>query len=1185
MSGLREFHIRKEIRDTLSFDEGLYSSRGTAVFANLQGARRFHRKLIEHLSDSGESLRAEDLYAMGLIDEAFHVVLFQYRKDISSNLMSRMYEYLSGEIGRNRLETTLEMFLTRFPTRSIYTRETNPTQYLNSMHDGETGTEIALEELFLLYLSNANPGYADGELLINDHDLNEHSSYSAIIQGIRNFLSKEAAYGPDAQDLFTMLRSPAKLFPQSLQQQLEYIRDRWGYLLGDLFMKLLRGIDFLKEVNSFFTNQGLQPGAGGFMDPYSFDGMEDYERFSDDSEWMPKVVLLAKSTLVWLSQLSSYYSRDINRLDQIPDEELDRIASRGFNALWLIGLWERSDASRKIKHQCGNPEAAASAYALYNSEIAGNVGGWDALKQLRDRCARRGIRLASDMVPNHTGIDSQWMQEHPDWYLQLDHPPYPSYSFTGENLSSRDGVGIYLEDHYYDQSDAAVVFKRIDFNTGHTRYIYHGNDGTHMPWNDTAQLNYLKEEVREAVIQTILHVARNFPIIRFDAAMTLAKKHIHRLWFPEPGSGGDIATRAEFGMTWSQFNELMPREFWRDVVDRVNREVPDTLLLAEAFWMMEGYFVRTLGMHRVYNSAFMNMLKNEENDKYRKTIKNTIEFDKDILKRFVNFMNNPDEDTAVAQFGDGDKYFGVCTMMVTMPGLPMFGHGQVEGFTEKYGMEYQRAYYDETPRDDLLRRHEQEIFPLMKKRYLFSGVEHFFLFDFKDHGNINDNVFAYSNANDLERALVFYNNAYGSSSGYINETSPYVEKSIGGRKETLQKTLGDALRLSRNEDSWCLFRESGSGLWYIRHSLDIHENGFHLHLNGYETRVYLDIHEVRDNEYGHYRQLHDRLQGEGVKDIGTAIRQILLKPVYDAFISVFSPDFVDKFVDYLGTSGKTAVSLHEQFVKSFTGFVKTVEEYTVDPDFTDNSIRTFSQVIHNIHRAFEIRSESSGNKAMAYLLGPVKENRELKKLLLGFIILHSIGDYDDEWMLEGRIHEVLGFAPDLQKTFSWLSSYSQWSGEGDAIAASDLKRALDYQVVLRAIGTNYFNGVHWFNRESFEDFAWWSAVYQIILSEGPDEELMKKSYTRSQKWLKAMEESGYELEKLKDLLPSPKSPKKTQKAKSSKPQKSSSDNGSKKAPNEASKKASKKGPKQTPQKTSKTDTGKSRKTSKGSGST
>ena len=164
----------------------------------------------------------------------------------------------------------------------------------------------------------------------------------------------------------------------------------------------------------------------------------------------------------------------------------------------------------------------------------------------------------------------------------------------------------------------------------------------------------------------------------------------------------------------------MPTEFWREVVDRVAAEAPDTLLLAEAFWLMEGYFVRTLGMHRVYNSAFMVMLRDEDNAKYRQVVKNTLEFDPEILKRYVNFMNNPDERTAVDQFGKGDKYFGVCTLMATMPGLPMFGHGQVEGFTERYGMEYRRAYYDERPDAELIARHQRQIAPLLYRRGLCS---------------------------------------------------------------------------------------------------------------------------------------------------------------------------------------------------------------------------------------------------------------------------------------------------------------------------------------------------------------------------------------------------------------------------------------------------------------------------------
>ena len=174
-------------------------------------------------------------------------------------------------------------------------------------------------------------------------------------------------------------------------------------------------------------------------------------------------------------------------------------------------------------------------------------------------------------------------------------------------------MAIRIEDGYWNHSDAAVVFQRVDESTGDVRYIYHGNDGTSMPWNDTAQLNFLLPEVREAVIQVILHVARTFPIIRFDAAMTLAKKHYQRLWFPAPGDAGAIPSRAEHGMSKPEFDAVFPVEFWREVVDRVAAEVPDTLLLAEAFWLMEGYFVRTLGMHRVYNSAFMNMLKMEDN--------------------------------------------------------------------------------------------------------------------------------------------------------------------------------------------------------------------------------------------------------------------------------------------------------------------------------------------------------------------------------------------------------------------------------------------------------------------------------------------------------------------------------------------------------------------------------------------
>jgi len=397
-------------------------------------------------------------------------------------------------------------------------------------------------------------------------------------------------------------------------------------------------------------------------------------------------------------------------------------------------------------------------------------------------------------------------------------------------------------------------------------------------------------------------VARKFPIIRFDAAMTLTKRHYQRLWFPEPGTGGTITSRADSGLSREQFNQWMPEEFWRQVVDRVAREAPDTLLLAEAFWLLEGFFVRTLGMHRVYNSAFMNMLKDEENAKYRSVIKNTLEFNPEVLKRFVNFMSNPDEETAISQFGKDDKYFGICTMMVTLPGLPMFGHGQIEGFSEKYGMEYRHAKWHEQPDHDLIRRHEREIFPLLKKRYLFAGVSHFFLYDlFTEEGRVNENVFAYSNRAGQERALVIYNNKYERAAGWIRTSAAYSARSEeSGERVLLQKTLGEGLGLTNGAGSgqpwYCLFRDRLSGLEYIRNSREMCERGLYVELGAFKYQVFVDFLEVRDNQWQQYERLAARLNGRGVPSLDEAWKEILFEPLHHAFRQLFNPAMIQQII-------------------------------------------------------------------------------------------------------------------------------------------------------------------------------------------------------------------------------------------------------------------------------------------------
>jgi hypothetical protein len=299
-------------------------------------------------------------------------------------------------------------------------------------------------------------------------------------------------------------------------------------------------------------------------------------------------------------------------------------------------------------------------------------------------------------------------------------------------------------------------------------------------------------------------------------------------------------------------------------------------------------------MHRVYNSAFMNMLKREDNDKYRTTIKNTIEFDPEILKRYVNFMNNPDEETAVTQFGRDDKYFGVCTMMVAMPGLPMFGHGQIEGFEEKYGMEYRRAYRDEKPDDWLVDRHRREIFPLMKKRWLFAGVENFRLYDFYDNGRVNENVFAWSNRAGGERALILYNNKYEQATGWIKNSAAFMAKNPDGSKALVQRPVAEGLRLTVRDGRFCVMQEQRSGLWYLRTTREINDNGFFASLNGFQTQVFVNIHEVDDAD-GKYRALYDSLGGRGITDIHMGIQNIFLKDLYSALSALATPEYFRGF--------------------------------------------------------------------------------------------------------------------------------------------------------------------------------------------------------------------------------------------------------------------------------------------------
>ncbi|HEU4672293.1 MAG TPA: alpha-amylase family glycosyl hydrolase [Candidatus Limnocylindrales bacterium] len=1112
--------VRRRAVEELRLRPPLVAPDGSVPLATFQVARTVAARLRSDQPTGGPAAppatarpsavppSAAELAAMGLLDEVLRRVVARYREQVRPDAFEVALRTAEERAGAGPTERTLEAVRSEFHPPADVAPPSPP--------------DATLEDLLHVWLANANPALARYRALVDDRRLARATAYAGVVDGTGEAFRALPPFGPDNQSLVDLLRAPALASPGSLSGQLRYIGEHWGHLVGDLLDRLLVHLDVLVE-EELATWRRFHPFGGGHAadsaaalgDALAGLG-EEPERFSSDSAWMPRVVLMAKSTYVWLDQLSRQYGRDIRTLDAIPDEELDRLAHFGITGLWLIGLWERSRASAEIKRRRGNAEAVASAYSLDDYRIADDLGGEGAWWWLRERAWARGIRLASDMVPNHMGIDSRWVIEHPERFLSLPEPPYPSYSFNGPDLSPDARVRIAIDDHYWDDSDAAVVFLREDRGSGERRFIYHGNDGTSFPWNDTAQLNYLDAATREAVIRTILDVARRFPIIRFDAAMTLAKRHVERLWFPEPGAGGAIPSRAEHAMPKAEFNRLMPVEFWREVVDRVAAEAPDTLLLAEAFWLMEGYFVRTLGMHRVYNSAFMHMLRDEDNAGYRRVMRDTLEFDPEILKRYVNFMTNPDERTAVEQFGKGDKYFGVATVLATLPGLPMLGHGQLEGFGEKYGMEYRRAYRDEAVDEGLLAYHERTIVPLLHRRAQFAEVRDFLLYDVAaDGGGVAEDVFAYSNVGPGgERSLVVYHNRFGSMTGWV--------------RDARGRTLADGWRLPESSDAYVLWRDQVTGLEHLAPARQLGERGLRVELGAYERRVLLEVRDVRDGSARLWSRLWERLGTRGVPSLDDELRQLALEPVHAPLrMLVGGPMAV------VVRSGRAPKS--RSLTDGVRGLVDAVAETTSTGLDREAVVRAGIEGVEGMIRL----AASPGRSPVASAIADPWH----RAVLASWAILAPLGRLapgdpvatSRAWFDELRLEQPITVGlreTGLDEGDAWgattrlrllldLPRPSTVGGRSRPEVARRLVGAwLDRSDVRSALGVNVHEGVEWYGRERWRELLDWALLLDLVDPTVADA-------TRSEAVAIALaelgERSGWRLDRLRDLVAARKS--------------------------------------------------------------
>ncbi|MBW2058146.1 MAG: alpha-amylase, partial [Deltaproteobacteria bacterium] len=297
-------------------DELISSARDEGSFSGIYVVRLLVRRLNETRGAAvypENALRPGYLYAVGIVQEVLRAVLRLYREERNPQAFRLAMRRLTRRLGRESVERTLSNFVRLFPPPEVYHGEQSVDQYLERETAGTPNALVALEEMVLLSLSNENPAFSPFEEFFDDGELRSNTDYLAILESIDGFFKTQPFFGPENKSATDILKVPMRVAPESLTDQLLYIKDHWGSLLsGDLMIRILLALDLIREEEKVRLPA---PGPAGVPRFEPETGLYDEpERFSKDLDWMPRVVLIAKSAYVWLDQLSKKYGRQISRL-------------------------------------------------------------------------------------------------------------------------------------------------------------------------------------------------------------------------------------------------------------------------------------------------------------------------------------------------------------------------------------------------------------------------------------------------------------------------------------------------------------------------------------------------------------------------------------------------------------------------------------------------------------------------------------------------------------------------------------------------------------------------------------------------------------------------------------------------------------------------------------------------------
>jgi hypothetical protein len=352
-------------------------------------------------------------------------------------------------------------------------------------------------------------------------------------------------------------------------------------------------------------------------------------------QWPKNPVIYEINSWPWLQDLSHKYETPIH-LGNVPYAEWDEIKKNGFDAVWLMGVWERSpegvvisNLNEELKNEFvealpdfSTEDNIGSAYCVKGYTVDPRLGGNEALTTARADMAERGLMLILDYIPNHVARDHAWLESHPEYFIHGN-----------------------VQDLFKSNGDCFEKNQQI-FACGKDPYF--------PAWQDTAQLNVFRPDVRRATVLTIQNIASICDGIRVDMAMLLLNQVFEGTWGEKAG----------------------PRpaeEFWQEVIDAIHFDHPNFLFLAEAYWDLEWQLIQC-GFDYCYDKRMYDRLVNGNANE----IQAHLSADLAYQERMARFIENHDEKRASATFPLRKQMLATMAISTT-PGLKIFHEGQMEG--------------------------------------------------------------------------------------------------------------------------------------------------------------------------------------------------------------------------------------------------------------------------------------------------------------------------------------------------------------------------------------------------------------------------------------------------------------------------------------------------------------------------